>query len=163
MKKILLVAFLFLGGRTAVISQSPDTQVGRLRDLTGKQVIASTFDNAGKPYIICFWSRANADSYRFLSKMNELYKSWQEQTGVKLITVAVDEATGSDKISPFIQAKGWKYENYIDEEQGYKKLMNVYDIPHIFVFNGKKELILQLSAYQEGDELAIFTALNDAQ
>src|SRR5687767_12983238 len=112
MKRILLVALLFIIGSSEVISQSSDTQTGRLRDMTGKQVIASTFDNAGKPYIICFWARGNADSYRFLNRMSELYKTWQEQTGVKVITVAVDEPTGSDKISPFIQAKGWKYENY---------------------------------------------------
>ena len=163
MKKTLLAVLVFLSGITTVISQSPDTPSGRLRDLSGKQVIASTFDNAGKPYIICFWARENADSYRFLDKMNEVYKSWQEKTGLKLITVAVAEAAGTDKVSPFILGKGWKYENYIDEEQGYKKMMNVYDIPHIFVYNGKKELILELSSYQEGDEIAIFSALNEGQ
>lgn len=163
MKRTLVVLLLLFNGTTVVISQSPDAQAGRLRDMSGRQVISSTFDNAGKPYIICFWASGNADSYRFLDKMKELYRSWQEKTGLKLITVAVGGDAGPEKVSPLISGRGWKYENYIDAEHEYRKMMNVYDIPHIFVYNGKKELILELSSYQEGDEIAILAALNEGQ
>jgi hypothetical protein len=158
MKRFLIVAALFLtvGEIKAQLSATNST---RLKDLAGKQIISSTFDNDGKPYIICFWSRQHNDSHLFLNTIAPQYSSWQKETGVKLITVAEEEEGHSDKVLPFIQSKGWTYENYIDEGEGYKKLMNVHDIPHIFVYNGKKQLVLQLQSFQPGDEIAILEAV----
>jgi cytochrome c biogenesis protein CcmG, thiol:disulfide interchange protein DsbE len=152
MKKSVLIAAAFLFSLN-VFSQTSANN--KLRANAGKQILASTFDNEDKPYIICFWSPSKPGSHEFLDAMNSLYKSWQKETGVKVIAVAV----GKDNSLPLIQSHGWNFEHYIDEDQGYMQLMNVTDIPHIFVFNGKKQIVLQMQSYQPGDELIIKQAL----
>ena len=158
MKRYILIAFL-LGGMSPLFSQTSVAKKNNLKDLAGKQIISSTFDNGGNPYIICFWGRESYNSHDFLNVVAGQYKNWQNETGVKIITIAVEEAANRGKVLPFIQSKGWDYEYYIDEDQGYKNLMQVYDIPHIFVFNGNKQMVLQLQSFQAGDELAIYEAL----
>ncbi len=152
MKRSVLIATVFL---ISVNSFSQTSSNKNLRVSAGKQIIVSTFDNEEKPYIICFWSPSKPGSHEFLDAMSALYKTWQKETGVKVIAVAV----GKDKSLPLIQSHGWNFEHYIDEDQGYMQLMNVTDIPHIFVFNGKKQIVLQLQSYQPGDELIIKQAL----
>ena len=162
MKRTSLVAWALFAG-LALSAQTSVSTNSRLRDMAGKQIISSAFDNQGKPYIVCFWSFRNNDSQEFLHTAAANYKQWQAKTGVKIITVAVDEEQHQGKVFPYIQARGWTYENYVDENQEYKKLMNVQDIPHIFVFNSRKEIILELHSYQAGDELAILQALAEAE
>jgi len=159
MKKstVLIAVALFYTG--LVFSQEPVSKSSRLRDLAGKQVIASTFDNAGKPYIVCFWATSSIASQQLLNTIADQYAGWQKETGVKIITVAVDDAQNSSKVTPYIQSKGWLYENYLDQDQDYMHTMHVNNIPHVFVFNGQKEIIFQLSNYNDGDEQAIYEAV----
>ncbi len=152
MKRSVLIIAAFLVSVNS-FSQSPANT--KLRANAAKQIISSTFDNEDKPYIICFWSPSKPDSHEFLDAMNLVYKNWQKETGVKMIAVAV----GKERSLPLIQSHGWNYEHFIDEDQGYMQLMNVTDIPQIFVFNGKKQIVLKLQAYQPGDELIIKQAL----
>jgi len=159
MKKSIVLIAVTLFYTLLVFSQDAGYKTSRLRDLAGKQIIASTFDNAGKPYIVCFWAIGNGASQQLLNTIADQYAGWQKATGVKIITVAVDDAQNSAKVIPFFQSKGWVYENYLDQDQDYMHAMHVNNVPHVFVFNGQKEIIFQLSSYNEGDEKAIYDAV----
>ena len=156
-KSIALVTltFLFAG---FIYSQDAVTKSGRLRDLAVKQVVATTFDNEGKPYIIFFWSTSNPASGQMLNIIAAKYADWQKETGVKIITVAVDDVQNAAKVGSFIQSNKWVYENYLDQGQDYMNVMHVNNVPYVFVFNGRKEITFQFS-YNDGDETAIYDAL----
>jgi cytochrome c biogenesis protein CcmG/thiol:disulfide interchange protein DsbE len=53
-------------------------------------------------------------------------------------------------VKPYVESKAWEYEVYLDENQDFKRAMNVGDIPHVFVLNGKGEVVWQTNAYVEG-------------
>ena len=45
---------------------------------------------------------------------------------------------------------------YIDENSDFKRALNVNEIPHTFILNGKGEIVSQHKSYAPGDELGIF-------
>ena len=72
-----------------------------------------------------------------LNAINEVYADWQKETGVKVITISLDDARTMNRVAPFINGRGWKYENYIDPNGDFKRAMNVNMPPHTFLLNGK--------------------------
>jgi hypothetical protein len=77
---------------------------------------------------------------------------WQDETGVKIVAISIDDARNATKVGPFVNGEGWEYEVYIDENQDFKRLLNVNTIPHTFLLNGNGEVVWQHNGYAAGDE-----------
>lgn len=130
-----------------------------LKKLDGTKVNSSTFENGGKPMIIDFWATWCKPCKKELDAIAEVYEEWQQETGVKLIAISIDDARSSSKVVTDVKAKGWTYEVYIDENQDFKRAMNVNNVPHTFLVNGKGEIVWSHNSYAEGDEAKLYEAL----
>ena len=130
-----------------------------LKKLDGTKVNSSTFTNGGKPMIIDFWATWCKPCKKELDAIAEVYEEWQEETGVKLIAISIDDARSSAKVVTDVKAKGWTYEVYIDENQDFKRAMNVNNVPHTFLVNGQGEIVWSHNSYAEGDEAKLYEAL----
>jgi len=130
-----------------------------LKKLDGTKINSSTFENDGKPMIIDFWATWCKPCKKELDAVAEVYEEWQKETGVKLIAISIDDARSSAKVVTDVKAKGWTYEVYIDENQDFKRAMNVNNVPHTFLVNGKGEIVWSHNSYAEGDELKLYEAL----
>ena len=62
-----------------------------LKTIDGKTVRTDTLSNNGKPIIIDFFATWCKPCNRELKAINEVYEDWQEETGVKLIAVSIDQ------------------------------------------------------------------------
>ena len=89
---------------------------------------------------------------RELNTIKEVYEEWQEETGVKLVAISIDDARSASRVKPHVDGNGWEYEVYLDQNQDLKRAMNVVNPPHTFVLNGKGEIVWQHASYVEGDE-----------
>jgi cytochrome c biogenesis protein CcmG, thiol:disulfide interchange protein DsbE len=118
----------------------------------GKTVNTAKFSNDGKPMIISFWATWCKPCKKELDAIYEEYENWQKETGVKLIAISIDDARSSAKVGADVKVKGWEYEVYLDENSDFKRAMNVNNIPHTFVIDGKGEIVWQHNSYAEGDE-----------
>jgi cytochrome c biogenesis protein CcmG, thiol:disulfide interchange protein DsbE len=127
-----------------------------VKTLEGKQVNTSTFSNDGKPIIISFWATWCKPCKKELDAIAEEYENVQKETGVKLIAISIDDARSSGKVVTDVKTKGWKYEVYIDENQDFKRAMNVNNVPHTFIVDGKGEIVWSHNSYAEGDEEKLF-------
>ena len=73
-----------------------------------------------------------------------------------VIAISIDDAKTSGKVVTDVKLKGWEYEIYIDENQDFKRAMNVNNVPHTFIINGKGEIVWSHNSYSDGDEDVLY-------
>jgi peroxiredoxin len=81
---------------------------------------------------------------------------------VKVIIVSVDDARTMQRVAPFVNARNWTFESYLDPNGDFKREMNVNMPPQTFVLNGNKEVIWQHVGFTPGDEDELFEAIKIA-
>ncbi len=156
MKKVLL-AMAFLAVTLGAVAQNATLPENvDLKTLDGKTVQSSVIQNDGKPMIVSFWATWCKPCMRELNTIKEVYEDWQEETGVKLVAISIDDARSSSKVKPVADGNGWEYEVYLDPNQDMKRAMNVVNVPHTFILNGKGEVVSQHTSFVEGAEEELF-------
>ena len=156
MKKIILTiaATLLCGFLSAQNAKLPDNV--SIKTLDGKSVETSVIQNDGKPIILSFWATWCKPCNRELNAIKDLYDEWREETGVKLVAISIDDARSASKVKPHVDGNGWEYEVYLDPNQDFKRAMNVVNVPHTFLINGKGEIVWQHTSYVDGSEEGLY-------
>ncbi len=147
-KKIFLSCAVAL---TALSSMAALPSVS-LKDINGKTVDTATLSNDGKPFVISFFALWCKPCNRELKAINEVYEEWQEETGMRLVAVSIDEAQNEQKVKPFVESKGWEYEVLLDPNGEFKRQMGVNDIPHVFIVDGEGNIVWNHQGYVDGGE-----------
>ena len=155
MKKILFVAVIIFSTLN-VVAQLPDV---RLQDINGKTIQTGSITNNGKPIIISFWATWCKPCLRELKAIHEVYPDWQDETGVKMIIVSIDQAQDANRVKPMVDGFGWEYEVLLDPNGDFKRAMNVQNVPHVFVLDGKGKIVYNHTGYVDGGEQDIYEAL----
>ncbi|MFM8438690.1 MAG: TlpA family protein disulfide reductase, partial [Candidatus Kapaibacterium sp.] len=155
---ITIISAFAVSGNVLHAQGAPSTAlpVVKVKTPDGKVVSTSTFRNDGKPIIVNFWATWCSPCKQELNAIATMYEEWQIETGVKLIAISIDDARNSPKVAPFIKGRNWPFEVYIDENSDFKRALNVNEIPHTFILNGKGEIVSQHKSYAPGDELSVF-------
>lgn len=123
-----------------------------LKTVDGKKFNTHEMDNEGKPIIICFFATWCKPCMVELKTIAESYEEWQEETGVKIYAVSIDDSRSSGKVAPLVKGQSWEYEVLLDENSDFKRALNVGDIPHTFILNKNKEIVYQHASYAPGVE-----------
>lgn len=123
-----------------------------LKSLDGKTVQSSVIQNDGGVVILSFWATWCKPCNRELNNIKEVYEEWQEETGVKLVAVSIDDARSANRVKPHAEGNDWPYEIYLDQNSDLKRAMGVVNVPHTFILNGKGEIVWQHTGYQDGGE-----------
>ena len=152
MKKILLAAAACLIGIAAMAQGAKVPANITIKGLDGQSVQTSVIQNDGKPMIISFWATWCKPCNRELDAIKEVYEEWQEETGVKLVAVSVDDTKTAARVRPWVDGKDWPFEVYLDQNKDFARAMNVVNVPHTFLVNGEGEIVWQHTSYQDGGE-----------
>ena len=123
-----------------------------LKNLEGKNINIQDIDNNGNPIVICFWATWCKPCVKELNNIADVYEDWQDETGVKIIAVSIDNSRSSHKVKPRVNTNGWEYEILLDVNSELKRAMGVGNPPYTFLLNSKKEIIYVHNGYTEGDE-----------
>ena len=152
MKKLILFicGLVLAGGLMAQSAKMPDHIT--IKALDGQSVQTSVINNNGKPVIISFWATWCKPCNAELDAIKEVYEEWQEETGVKLVAVSIDDARTAARVKPWVDGKDWPYEVYLDQNKDFARAMNVVNVPHTFIINGEGEIVWQHTSYQAGGE-----------
>ncbi len=131
-----------------------DAQVPQvvLRSIDGRSVRTDTLSNGGKPFIIDFFATWCKPCNRELSAIAEVYDEWQEETGVKVIAVSIDQAQNINKVKPLVDSHGWPYEVLLDPNGEFKRALGVQMIPYTLIVDGQGQIVYKHNGYTDGAE-----------
>lgn len=147
--KILLSLVALLAMALPASAQFPSVQ---LKNLDGAPVDAASLSNDGKPYVVSFFATWCKPCLRELKAISEVYADWQDETGMKLIAISIDEAQNAGKVRPLADALGWEYEVLLDTNSELKNAMGIQSVPHLFIIDGNGKIVENRSGYTEGSE-----------
>jgi cytochrome c biogenesis protein CcmG/thiol:disulfide interchange protein DsbE len=156
MKRSLAIAFILLLSSLAysqTLTKNKPIPVVRIKDIKGNPFSTDSIKNNGKPIIISFWATWCKPCITELTTIADVYSEWQEETGVKIFAVSIDDARRTMDVAPLVNGKGWEYVVLLDQNSEFKRAMNVGPIPHTFLINGNGEIVWQHTSFSEGSEL----------
>lgn len=150
MKKVILCfAVMLFGFSNVVKAQLPSVT---LKDINGNIVKTDTLSNNGKPFIIDFFATWCKPCNRELKAISEVYHDWQEETGVKIIAVSIDQAQNINKVKPMVDEYGWEYEVLLDPNSEFKRALGIQMIPYVLIVDGNGKIVYKHNGYTEGAE-----------
>ena len=158
MKKYLFAIALCLLGAMGVQAALPSVQ---LRDINGNTIDTATLSNDGKPFVISFFATWCKPCNRELKAIAEQYADWQDETGMRLIAVSIDEGQNVNKVKPMVDAEGWEYQVLLDPNGDFKRSLGIQMIPYVLVLDGDGNIIDQRSGYTEGSEQHIIDLIRE--
>jgi thiol-disulfide isomerase/thioredoxin len=158
--------YLIAAGLAALVSTAALAQ-GRmpavqLQTMEGKRTDTRAFvENDGKPVIVNFWATWCAPCKRELNAIAEVYDQWQAETGVKLVAVSIDDPRSVARVAPYVNGQGWEYDVLLDPNGELKRALNVNNVPHTFLLDGKGDIVWQHNNYEPGDEKALYRKVRE--
>lgn len=162
MKKI---ALLFVGvalvfGSFAQEGESHSDGVKKLpsvelKDMDGKSVNTAELGFEG-PVVISFWATWCSPCKRELNTIHEVYTDWQEETGVNLVAVTIDDEKTKSSVPVYVNGKGWEYLVLMDPNGDFKRAMGVNNVPHTFLVDKDGNIVYSHNNYAPGDEEKLY-------
>jgi len=159
MKKLIIASIFSI---IAVLSFAQNSEKNtnlpsvNIKTLDGQTFNTQGISNDGKPIIISFWALWCKPCKKELDAFNENIEDWQDETGVKIFAISIDDSRSTAKVLPFVSGKDWEFEVLLDPNGDFKRGMNVNMIPHTFLLDGNGKIVYQHTSYYEGDEYELY-------
>ncbi|MDX2359316.1 MAG: TlpA disulfide reductase family protein [Crocinitomicaceae bacterium] len=129
-----------------------------LKDMEGNSVNTADLGFDG-PVIISFWATWCSPCKRELNTIHDLYPDWQDETGVNLVAVTIDDEKTKNSVPMYVNGKGWEYMVLMDTNSDFKRMMGVNNVPHTFLVDRDGNIVYQHNNYAPGDEEELYEEL----
>ena len=153
-----------LGITLAVVSLSASVHAQQLpavalKDLDGKATNTTDLVRDGQPTLVCFWATWCSPCKRELNTYAELYPDWQEETGVEIVAVSIDDQRSIRRVAPYVNSVMWDFKVLLDPNKDFARAMQVINVPHTFLVDGEGNVVWQHNNYAPGDEEEVYEQL----
>jgi cytochrome c biogenesis protein CcmG/thiol:disulfide interchange protein DsbE len=130
----------------------------QLKDMEGHPVNTAELGLKG-PIIISFWATWCSPCKRELNTIQDLYPEWQEESGVTLVAVSIDDQKTMNQVPVYVNGKGWEYLVLMDPNGDFKRAMGVNNVPHTFLVDKDGTIVYSHNNYAPGDENMLHDAI----
>ena len=146
---IILSIFLFF---ISINLQSQDKIPNvTLKTLEGKQIDIKDAISSNGPTVISFWATWCKPCIKELTAFMDYAIDLEEELGVKVLAVSIDDSRNSARVAPLVQGQGWEYTVLLDENQDLKRNLGIVNVPFTLVSKGSK-IIYRKIGYKPGEE-----------
>ena len=105
--------------------------------------------------VISLWATWCVPCKNELDAINDVYTDWQDETGVKVYAVSVDDSRTVSRVKPLVNGKAWDFEILLDTNNDLKRELGAATVPlTIIIKNGK--IVYRHSGYTPGAEDELF-------
>lgn len=132
-----------------------------IKDISGQSVSTDTLSNGGKPFVIDFFATWCKPCNRELDAISEVYEDWQQETGVKIIAVSIDQAHNINKVKPLVDNHGWEYEVLLDPNSDFRRALGIQMIPYVIICDGQGKIVYRHQGYTDGDEMELIEKVRE--
>ena len=165
MKKIVIISALFISIISVSFSQEEkksELPSVDIKTLTGETFNTSNMTNPDGPIFLSFWATWCKPCIKELIAVDENYVDWQDELGLKVYAVSIDDVKSMSRVAPFVNGRAWEFEILLDSNSDFKRAMNVVNVPHSFILDKYGKIIWQHNSYSPGDEDEIYEVLKTA-
>jgi cytochrome c biogenesis protein CcmG, thiol:disulfide interchange protein DsbE len=152
---IIIFAFTVFSQDDHTLGQTKTLPSIQLKDIEGNVMNTAELGLKG-PIVISFWATWCSPCKRELNTIHDLYEDWQEETGVTLVAVSIDDEKTKNQVPVYVNGKSWDYLVLLDPNGDFKRAMGVNNVPHTFLINEKGEIVYSHNNYAPGDEDLLF-------
>ena len=129
-----------------------------LKDMKGNSVNTSKLGFTG-PVVISFWATWCAPCKKELNNINDVYEKWQEETGVNLVAVSIDDEKTKSQVPVYVNGKAWDFLVLMDPNGDFKRAMGVNNVPHTFLVDQSGNIVYSHNNYAPGDEEKLYVEI----
>ena len=160
MKRILftLATIMLMAAGAAAQTRLPAVT---LKTIDGQTVSTDTLSNQGRPLVISFFATWCKPCNRELTTISEVYDEWQQETGVRLVAVSIDQAQNINKVKPLVDSHGWEYDVLLDPNSDFKRALGIQMIPYVLIVDGKGNIVYKHNGYTDGAELELIEKVRE--
>ena len=133
-----------------------------LKDIEGKTVQTDTISNNSKPLIIAFFATWCKPCNRELISIHEVYDDWQQETGVRLVAVSIDQAQNVNKVKPMVDQNGWRYDVLLDPNGEFRRSLGIQSVPYTVLLDGQGKIVYKHNGYTDGAEVELYKKVKEA-
>ncbi|MBB4119935.1 MAG: TlpA family protein disulfide reductase [Mesonia hippocampi] len=155
--KNLTIIFLFL---TSVVFSQDEVPNVTLNDLNGEGFDVRSFSEDGQLTVISLWATWCVPCLKELDAINDVYPDWQEETGVQLVAISIDDARTQKRVRPLINGKGWPYKILLDENHDFKRAIGAASVPLTLLVKNNK-VLYRHSGYSPGAEDELYEKIKE--
>ncbi|MDR6300915.1 TlpA family protein disulfide reductase [Mesonia maritima] len=157
MRKLLPI-FTFLCIAFSITAQENIPNVD-LKNLNGNEINAKELSE-DKLVVISLWATWCVPCLKELDAISYVYEDWQEETGVELYAVSVDDARTVKRVRPLISGKGWNYHILLDTNNDFKRALGASSVPLTLLVKNNK-VVYRHSGYSPGAEDELYEKIKE--
>ncbi len=157
MKKIAFLFAILLTCNAFAQEELPNVTIQTMdgSDTTITEVTAK--DNV---VIVSLWATWCVPCIKELDAISDLYDEWQDETGVELIAVSVDDSRTVKRVKPLINGKGWDYDILLDTNNDLKRALGAATVPLTILIKDNK-IVYRHSGYSPGAEMELYEKVKE--
>ena len=157
MKKILLSMCAIVATAVAAAQTLPDVKV---ENAEGKTISTKSLTGK-KPLIISFWSLACKPCMQELNAINDALEEWRDEADFDVVAVSVDNVRLKAPAKAKAEASDWDFICIYDENQDFKRALNVSLTPNSFVVDAEGKIVFSHTGYTPGSEQLLFEKVKE--
>ena len=157
MKKIVLLLSLILSFNAFSQDNLPKVDV---KTIDGETISIQDATNKDNIVIVSLWATWCVPCIKELDAISDVYDEWQEETGVELIAVSVDDSRTVKRVKTLVNGKGWDYQVLLDTNNDLKRALGASTVPLTLVIKDNK-IVLRHSGYSPGSEDELYEKIKE--